>query len=583
MRNSRLNTYRRLMAACAKHWPIFLCGVMGTLAMSLVDSGFAWLVKPIIDKGFVQRDDFFIRWLPLFLVIVFVLRGVAGFSSSYFVSRVARNTVMDFRRALFSHLLKLPANYYDSHGSGHLLSTIIYNVEQVASAASDALVTILREGSMMIGLVVVMFVLNWRLALLFFIIAPFIAWVIKKSSQRLRRLSDSVQRAVGDVTHIASESIDAYKVVRLYGGQHYEKEKFWAATKANRQRELKIVVTNSLGTSAVQILLSIPIVVVLYFATMPAMHVSAGSFAAVITAMLMILRPMRRLTTVNSYIQKGIAGAQSIFDVLDKEAEKDTAQTTLSRLQGNITFKEVNFAYPNTERMVLKKINFTVKAGQTVAIVGRSGAGKSTLINLLPRFYEVLSGEISIDGLPIDQYGLQDLRNQFALVSQHTVLFNDTVANNIAYACPNADRQTIVDAAKSAYADEFIQALPQGFDSKIGEDGLLLSGGQRQRIAIARALFKKAPILILDEATSALDTYAERLIQQALATLMQRCTTLVIAHRLSTIENADWILVMDQGEIVEKGTHQALLKQKGLYAELHQMQFKEESRVEVST
>lgn len=572
-----IDTYKRLLSATKKYWPVFLVGVLATLMLSLIDAGFAWLIKPIINKGFIDRNTHFIRWLPPVIIMVFVLRGFSGFSSNYFIYRVARYVVMDFRRAIFNHLLKLPATFYDRHNSGHLLSTIIYNVDQVAEASSDALVAILRQGSLTIGLVGVMFVVNWQLALLFLIIAPIIAWVLQKVSLRLRRLSGNVQKSVGQVTHVASEAIDGYKVIRLYGGHQYENEKFQQATKANRQRELKVVITNSIGTSLVQLLIAVPIAVVLFFATRPALGVSAGSFAAVVSAMIMLLSPVRRLTMMNSYIQKGIAGAESIFELLDEDVEKDKGITPLTHVKGGIEYRHVNFSYERAKGLVLQDINFKVASGKTVAIVGRSGSGKTTLINLLPRFYDINSGEIAIDGINIQNCRLRDLRNQFALVSQHTALFNDTISHNIAYGQADADPQAVLAAAEAAHAMEFINQMPAGMETLVGEDGVLLSGGQRQRIAIARALFKNAPILILDEATSSLDTHAERHIQAALDNLMQQRTTLVIAHRLSTIENADVIIVIEKGQMVEMGTHQELIVQQGAYAELHRMQFSKQT------
>lgn len=570
------HTYKRLLLATRQYWTIFLLGVVGTIVLSLIDAGFAWLIKPIIDQGFIHRDQKFIQWLPALVVFIFLVRGIAGFVSNYFISRVSRNVVMDFRRQIFAKLLRLPANFYDQHSSGHLLSTVIYNVEQVATASSSVLLTVLREGSLALGLLIVMFVVSWQLALLFLITSPVIAWVVRWSSARLRRLSSSVQDSMGDVTQVAAEGIENFKVVRLFGGEKYEYGKFHAATRCNQQRELKIVITNSIGTSMVQLLISLPIALTLWFATMPSLHISAGSFGAVVTAMVNLLRPMRRVTMVNSEIQKGVAGAASIFQVLDEAVERDEGQVILSRARGELQYQQVNFRYSSSKTAVLQNVSFQVKPGQTIAIVGKSGGGKSTLVNLLPRFYEIESGHITLDGIDIREYRLEDLRQQFALVSQNTTLFNDTVANNIAYGLESKHREAdIVAAAEAANAMPFIQQLPQGLQTLIGENGVLLSGGQRQRIAIARALLKRAPILILDEATASLDTYSERHIQEALDNLMQQCTTLVIAHRLSTIENANWILVVDNGEIVEQGTHEHLLQQNGVYAGLHRLQFKE--------
>lgn len=579
-----IDTYRRLLQATKKYWVCFLLGVAATAAMSLVDAGFSWLIKPIIDKGFINRDPHFIHWLPVMVIIIFIFRGVFVFLSAYCVTRVSRQVVMDFRRRLFDHLLKLPTQFYDKSSSGQLLSTMIYNVEQVAQASSTALLTILQEATLAIGLVAVIVSVSWELFVLFLIIVPIIAWVLKRNSSRLKRISSFVQKSVGDVTRVADESINAQQVVRLYGGQGYEQNKFYQATKINQERELKIAVVNSFGTAIVQLLISVLIAVVLLFATMPSLKITAGSFGTVIASVIMLLRPMRRLTTVNSLIQKGVAGAESIFAVLDEDAEKDTGEFAPARVRGEVEFSQVNFAYQSSKKTLLHQVSFRVQPGKVVAIVGRSGAGKSTLINLLPRFYEMDAGAILIDGVDIRDYRLADLRRQFALVSQHSVLFNDTIAHNIAYGAQqdNISREQIEAAARAAYAWEFIQEFPEGLDTVIGENGVLLSGGQRQRLAIARALLKNAPILILDEATSALDTHSERQIQAALENLMHRSTTFVIAHRLSTIEHADWILVMEQGRIIEQGTHTQLIIQHGAYAALHRLQFKEPQLEQVS-
>lgn len=574
--NSAFQTYKRLLQSAKPYWILFLLGAIATIIVSGTDATFTGLIKPIIDESFIKRDRSFIHWLPILIFGIFIIRGIAGFVSSYCISRVARTVVRDLRRLIFSRLLQLPAAFYDRNSSGYILSTIVYNVEQVAQACSDALMTVIRESSLAIGLIIVMFVVSWKLSLLFIIIAPFIMWVVKWSSVRMRRLSANVQQSVGDVTHVAGEGIDGYRVVRLYGGQEYENEKFNVATKNNLQRELKIVVTNGVGTSSMQLLLAIPIAVTLLVATNPSLHISAGSFAAIVAAMISLLRPVRRMSMVNTEIQKGVAAAESIFKMADEEVEKDTGTRTLSRVKGNIDFRNVSFEYSTSKRPVLKNINFTATAGQTVAIVGKSGGGKSTLVNLLPRFYEITSGSITIDDVNIDVYQLAELRKQFAFVSQDTTLFDDTVANNIAYGSTGpVDREKIIRAATAAHAMEFISQMQNGLDTKIGEDGVLLSGGQRQRIAIARALLKDAPILILDEATASLDVHAERHIQSALEDLIKDRTVLVIAHRLSTVENADRIIVLDEGEIVESGTHQSLLEKEGVYTALYRAQFKE--------
>lgn len=571
-----LYVYRRLLMVAKKYWPAFVVGLVATLLLSMTDASVAWLIKPIINKGFIDRDNFFIRYLPILIILIFLLRSLTGFCSNYFIARVARSVVMDFRQRIFRHLLQLPAKFYDEHASGKLLSTILYNVEQLAQASSDILVTLLRESSLALGLIGVMFMINWKLSLIFILIMPLMTIGLRISSRRLRRLSSHVQSSVAEVSHIANEAVEAYRVVRLFSGESYEINKFDRATQHNRQQELKVEVTNSIGTAVIQLFISLPLAVILYFATSPTFEVNAGSFAAIISAVMMLVRPIRRVTELNNFIQKGIAGAESIFQLLDEKAENDAGTQLVERVHGNIQFHQVSFQYPQAKRPAVQDINFSIQAGQTIAFVGRSGSGKSTLISLLPRFYEIHRGAIYIDGVDIRDFSLKNLRRQFSLVSQQTVLFNDTVAKNIAYAQEGEiDKTRLMQAAQLANAMEFIEKLPQSFDTIVGEDGLLLSGGQRQRLAIARALYKQAPILILDEATSALDSHAEREIQTGLTQLMRRCTTLVIAHRLSTIEQADWILVMENGRIVESGTHSDLLKKKGVYTHLHRAQTNE--------
>ncbi len=571
-------TYRRLLAVARKYWVSFAIGVLATVVLSLTDAGFAYLVEPIVNKGFIHRTHAFIHGLPILIVLIFLVRAVAGFSSSYFIASVARSVVRDFRVLLFNKLMQLPAKFYDKNPSGKLLSTVIYNVEQVAQASSNALITVLRETSLVLGLLAVMFVLDWRLASLFLFMAPLISIGFKVCNRRLRRLSNHVQSSVAQVSHVVNETLTGYKMIRLFGGQTYEQRKFNEITRDTRHQELKVEVTNGIGSSIIQLLVSVPLAMVLFVATLPKLSVSAGSFAAIVSAMIMLIRPVRRITTLNTVIQRGLAGAASIFDLLDEPEEKDAGNIAVSRIKGDIVYRNVSFQYDSANYRALSDINFSIDSGQTVAIIGASGSGKSTLVSLLPRFYELFQGDILIDGVSINQYRLRDLRSQFSLVSQHTVLFNDTVAHNIAYAEQGQpDRERVIQAAKLANADEFIENLPQGFDTVIGERGLLLSGGQQQRIAIARALYKQAPIVILDEATSALDTQSERLIQSALANLMHECTTLVIAHRLSTIENADRIIVIDQGRLVESGQHQELLARGGIYRELYQLQFHEKN------
>ncbi len=573
-RSSGWSTYQRLLCMIKPYWMMLCFGMLATILGSFIDAAFIWLIDPIVNKGLVSRDLWFIRIIPLLVIGIFILRGVTNFISNYYISRAARYIVMDLRQKFFRHLLRLPARFYDHHSSGSLLSTIIYNVEQVASASSEALIISLRDASLLCGLLIVMFMTSWLLTLFFFMIGPLIFFVMKYCSQRLRQLSVLVQKSVSDVTHRVSEALEAYRVIRLGGGQSYEDQKFCEATKCNQQHELKVVMTSTVSSALVQLLMSIPIAILLFFSTHPMFGFSVGSFAAFISALVMILRPMRRLTMVNTYIQKGIAGAESIFQILDEPVERDPGQRASRRVAGLITYEGVSFTYAHTTRSVLDHIGFSIQPGQTVALVGRSGSGKSTLASLLPRFYDPSCGRIAIDGIDIQDFPLANLRDQIAMVSQDVKLFNDTIANNISYGYTGAyAEEKLMAAAEAAQLMEFIAELPDGLHTRIGENGVLLSGGQGQRIAIARALFKNAPILILDEPTAALDQQTEYHIQAAIHALIGTRTTLVIAHRLSTIENADHILVLEGGRIVEQGTHQALLQDNQIYAELYQNQF----------
>ena len=571
---SASRAYFRLMGIVKRYWSVAVLGVVATVMVSVVDSGLTWLIKPIINKGFITQEHTFIHWLPLILIGAVVFRTIANFASNYFVARLARSVVMNLRQMVFKHLLKLPAEYYDARSSGKILSIIIYNIDQVADASSNSLVIFLREGALLIGMLVVMFSLSWELSLILLIITPLLLFIVKICSRRLRKLSHSVQSAMGDVTQVAEEGIEGYRVIRMNGSQEHEDQKFTAATRYNRHRQLKIVVTNSLNNGLIQLIIAVPAIGFIAFSVSSFAHITAGGFAAMITALFALMRPIRQLGKFNAQIQRGIAGAESVFELLDQEVEHDDGQKTIdSRLSGKIVFDQVTFNYAGVDKPALSAINFSVNPGETVALVGKSGAGKSTIMQLIPRFYLVSEGKITIDDADINEYELSDLREQISLVSQKTILFNGTIEDNIAYGNLEASRDQIIKAAQAAHVMEFVEKMPSGLDTMVGDDGVLLSGGQRQRIAIARALIKDAPILLLDEATSALDTHSERHIQEALENLTADRTTLVVAHRLSTIEKADRIVVLDQGKIVEMGDHATLLAKGAEYAQLYKMQF----------
>lgn len=568
--------YSRLFQYVRQYWPALVIAMLASMVYSGIDSWFVYFLKPLLNKGLVQKDPHFLHWAPFLVLTSFALRGVANFFSTYYIASVSRGVIMRLRQNIFAHLQKLPASFYDHSTSGQVISVILYSVEQVANASADVLTTTIQSIFLIIGLLIVMFSISWKLSLMYFIIIPFIAVIMRKSSLRVRRLSLTIQDTMAEITHRAEENVDGYKVVRAFGGQDYEKEKFNKIARQNLKREMKVVAARSWSVSSVQLIAAIALSTTLYIATLDIHNalLTPGGFVAMVAAMLALLKPMKDLTSMQNKLHRGLGGAQCVFELLDQKIESDHGTHTVQRAQGKIEFSQVNFSYEK-DKAVLNDVNFVVQPGEIVALVGRSGSGKSSLVSLLPRFYSDFTGTISLDNVSIQDYRLLDLRRQFALVSQHVVLFNDTIANNIAYGNFNVAEEEIRAAAKAAYALDFIEQLPNGLHTLIGENGVLLSGGQRQRIAIARAILKNAPILILDEATSALDTESERYIQVALEELMRNRTTVVIAHRLSTVEHANKIVVLDNGNVVEMGNHQELLAKEGYYAKLYRMQFKD--------
>ncbi|WP_340616110.1 lipid A ABC transporter ATP-binding protein/permease MsbA [Xenorhabdus entomophaga] len=573
---STWQTFRRL-------WPIITPFKVGlsVAAVALIinaagDTLMLSLLKPLLDEGFGKADISVLKWMPLVVIGLMLLRGISGFISSYCISWVSGKVVMQMRRRLFNHMMGMPVSFFDQQSTGTLLSRITYDSEQVASSSSSALVTVVREGASIIGLFILMFYYSWELSLILIVIAPIVAGVIRLVSVRFRNISKNMQNSMGMVTTSAEQMLKGHKEVLIFGGQKVETERFNKVSNHMRQQGMKMVSADSISDPIIQLIASFALAFILYAASFPEIMgaLTAGKITVVFSSMIALMRPLKSLTNVNAQFQRGMAACQTLFAILDMEQEKDNGKLEIKKAKGNIEFRDVTFCYPTKDHPALKKISMTIPAGKAVALVGRSGSGKSTIANLLTRFYDVNEGEIILDGHDLREYTLASLRNQIALVSQNVHLFNDTVANNIAYASEGQfSREEIERAAEMAYAMDFIKKLDNGLDTMIGENGVLLSGGQRQRIAIARALLRDSPILILDEATSALDTESERAIQAALDELQKNRTSLVIAHRLSTIENADEIIVIEDGNILERGNHVALLEHEGAYAQLHRMQF----------
>ncbi|MDX1706404.1 lipid A export permease/ATP-binding protein MsbA [Pseudidiomarina sp.] len=569
-------TFRRLLAYIKPYRAAFSLSIIGMLGYAAVDTFFFSQIETLIDDGLTQHNPKILLYGAIFVPVIFIARGIFNFISTYFLNWVGFRVITTLRQQLFDHMMRLPVSFHDRHSTGDLISKITYTTQQVAEATSRALLILIREGAFVVGLLSLMFYHSWELSLVFLVVGPLVAKVVSVVSKRFRKVSSRIQTAMGGVTTTAEQMINGHKVVVMYEGQKLESKRFNEINNITRNQNMKMVNAQTVSTSVIQFIASLSLSMVLVLASFPEMleDLSAGAFTTLLTAMIMLLRPLKQLTTVNSDFQRGIAAAKSIFEVLDERAERDTGKKVIQRAAGNIRFENVTFAYDETESPALESVSFEVAAGKTLALVGRSGSGKSTISNLLTRFYAPQAGVIYLDDVDIYDYKLKCLRRQFAVVSQHVTLFNDTIAKNIAYgAHGKVTNERIREAAEQAYVTEFTDNMPNGLNTMVGENGVMLSGGQRQRIAIARALLRDAPILILDEATSALDTESERHIQTALSNLQKDRTSIVIAHRLSTIEKADEILVLEDGKVLERGSHKALLNQQGAYYQLHSLQF----------
>jgi subfamily B ATP-binding cassette protein MsbA len=568
--------YGRLLGYVRPYWRMFALSIVALVLTAATEPLLPALFKPLLDEGFVAKNEVFIRWVPLLLLALFVVRGITSFVSTYTMAWVGSRLVMDLRAAMFDKLMTLPTRYFDQNPSGQLIAQLAFNVTQVTQSATSSLTTLVRDTVTVLGLLGYLLWLNWRLTLIVFGMAPFTLWIVRLASKRLRGLSRKAQQNIGDLTQVIDEAVGGHRVVKLYGGEHYERTRFHHAANLARQFEMKRVAANAVYEPVIQFIAAVALAIIVTIAAGQASTdtTTVGGFVAFFMAMLLLFAPLKRLTAVNDQLQRGLAASETIFTLLDQDAERDLGSRSLAPIEGRLAFRDVTLTYPGKTVPALAGITLDIAPGETVALVGASGSGKTTLANLVPRFYDPDAGAISLDGTDLRDIRLRNLRSHIALVSQDVVLFNDTLARNIAYGGKrDATPDEIRTACVAAHAWDFIQALPDGLDTLIGENGMRLSGGQRQRIAIARAILKNAPLLILDEATSALDSESERHVQAALETLMQNRTTLVVAHRLSTVERADRIVVLEGGHIVEIGSHADLLARQGRYAQLHALQF----------
>ena len=563
--------YLRLLKYAWRYKLIFAISILAMVVLSATNTGFLATIKQVTDEGFVKQDPAKVNLLPFMLLGLLAVRATAGFVSNFAMRWVARHVVEDVRGDAFRSLMTLPISFFDAHSVGVLTSKLTFDTEQMAKASTNATVSVVRDSLTILGMLAYMLYLDWRLTLIFALVTPFMALFLKRVTPKVRAAGRYVQQSVGDMTKVSEEALSGQRMVKIFGGADYENNRFAKVIGKNRHMQIRLARIAGLSSFVVEILAAVSLALVIYYSVG---RFSAGQFAAFIGALLMLIAPIKSLTGLNEDLQVGLAAAQSVFGVIDEVAEQDLSSKEIPRAQGEIELRGVTLRYDDAKRPALDNLNLSIKPGEKIALVGRSGGGKTTLVSLLPRFYELQQGLILLDGIDIRAISLKSLRQQFALVSQDVILFNDTVFNNIAYGVlRDATEEEVIAAAKAAHAWEFIQQLPKGLQNEIGDRGVRLSGGQRQRIAIARAILKNAPILLLDEATSALDTESEQHVQAALDALMENRTSIVIAHRLSTIENADRIMVMEQGKIVESGSHATLIEQNGHYAKLYQKQF----------
>ena len=580
--NTDIILYRRLLSHVVPYWRVFLLSIVSMVLLAATDPAIPALMQPLLNGAFIEKDPQTIAFMPFLFVGLFIIRSLAAYISGLSLNWVANKVIMDLRQTMFERFIDYPTSFFDANSSGSLMSRFTYDVTQIKDASANAISTIVRDSLSVMGLLGWMFYIDWTLALICLLGAPIIAIIVTIIKRRLRKMSRKVQDTMGDIHHVLAECFDAQKVIKLYGGQKVEKQRFFKTINAHRRFAMKFLSASVATGPAIQIFTAFLLAIIIYVATQQASsnNLLVGDFVSFFAAIAMILGPLKRLAGVNEHIQKGLAASESVFNILDTDIEPQSGDKKLTDVKGAIEFKNVSYRYPEAKTEALDSISLVIKPGETVALVGESGSGKTTLANLIPRFYELQAGTILYDDIDIAELSLLSLRKNIAYVSQDVVLFNDSVRNNIAYGDKNdASDEAIWAAAEAAYAIEFIKDLPEKMDTIVGEDGARLSGGQRQRLAIARALLKDAKLLILDEATSSLDTRSERHIQSALDNVKRGRTSLIIAHRLSTIENADHIIVLDKGYIVEEGKHDELLKLKKHYARLHQIQFRENDAI----